>query len=87
MALAHLARDCRADAALNLLQFDQTAVKIFGVQKQHRLAVRADLGLSVAQNACALGLQMVTRRQNIINFVTNMMNAARRIFVQKSLDW
>ena len=36
---------------LGLLQFDQSAGKILRVQEQHRLAMRADLWLAVAEDA------------------------------------
>ena len=50
-----------AHAASGLLQLDQRAVEILGMQEQHRLAVRADLGLAVAEHARARGLELVAR--------------------------
>ena len=41
-------------AASDLLEFDQRAGEILGMQEQHRLVVGADLGLAVAQHARAL---------------------------------
>lgn len=47
--------DVAYDKGLDLFQLDQTAIEVLGVQEQHRLAMRADLGFTLAQNACALG--------------------------------
>ena len=38
-----------------LFDLDQGAGKVLGVEEQHRLAVRADLRLAVAQHPRALG--------------------------------
>ena len=39
-----------ASGPSNLFQLDQSTAEILGVQEQHRLAVRADLGFAVAEN-------------------------------------
>src|SRR5665213_257947 len=69
-----------------LLQFDQRSAEILRVQEHDRLAMRADFRLAVAEHARALALQRVARRQNIRHFVTEMMNAAVRIFFEKLGD-
>jgi len=43
------------DVQLGLLELDQGAGKILGMQEQHRLVMGAGLGLAVAQDARALG--------------------------------
>jgi hypothetical protein len=48
--------------------------------------VRAYLRLAIAQNTCALCDHPVPRDQDIVNLVTDMMNATGWIFVQEPLD-
>jgi len=67
-----------------LLQFNQSAGEVFGVQKQHRLAMRADLGF--AQNPCALGFQMIAGDDDIIHLVADVMNAAWGVLFQEACD-
>ena len=47
--------------ALYLFQFDQRSLKILRVQEQHRLAVRADFRLPIAQDARARLAELVAR--------------------------
>ena len=46
---------------LGLLELDQRAAEILGMQEQHRLAVGADLWLALAKNARALRHEPVAR--------------------------
>ncbi len=46
----------------------------------------ADLRLSCPQNTRSLGLELIARGKNIINLVTNVMDAARRVLVEETLD-
>ena len=54
--------------------------------EKHWFAMRADFWIACAQHTGALGQQMVTRGQNVINFVTNMVDAASGVLVKKSLN-
>ena len=68
---------------LHLFQFDQRAAEILRVQEQNRLAVRPRLRLAVAQHRRPLHLQTIPRRCDVVDFVTDMVNAARRVAVEK----
>src|SRR5208283_833834 len=69
-----------------LLEFDERAAKILGMQEQHRLAMRADLRLAVAEHARALGLQLVARGDDVLDLVAEVMNATRGILLDETRD-
>ena len=46
------------------------------MEEQHRLVMRADLGLAVAQHPRALSLQLVARGIDVLDLVPDMMDAA-----------
>ena len=69
-----------------LLDLDQGAAEILGVQEQHRLAVGADLRLAVAEHARALGLEPVARRDDVVDLVADVVNAAVGIALEKFRD-
>ena len=46
------------------------------MEEQHRLAVRTDLGLAIAEHPRAFLHQRITRRENVRYFVADVMNAA-----------
>ena len=56
------------------------------MQKQHGLAVCADLRSAVAEHASPLGLQLVARRDDIIYLVAYMVNPAVGRFFEKFRD-
>ena len=56
------------------------------MQKQHGLAVRADLGSAVAEHAGTLSLQLVARCNDIFDFVAYMVNSAVGRFFEKFRD-
>ena len=56
------------------------------MQKQHGLAVRADLRHAVAEHARALLDQGVARRDDIRNVIANVVDAAVRIALKKFGD-
>ena len=60
--------------------------KSFGMQEQHRLAVRADLRLAVAEHARAGGLQLVARGEDVVDLVADMMHAAGRVLLEEGGD-
>ncbi|MNL48353.1 hypothetical protein D3C87_1712050 [compost metagenome] len=72
------------DQLSHLFKFDQGALKIFGMQKEHRLAMGTDLRLAVAENACAGRLQRDARSKDILDLVADVMHAAGRIFGEES---
>ena len=47
----------------------------------------ANFWLTAAQYARTLTLQLRTRREDVVHLIADMMNTARRIFIQKILDW
>src|SRR5690606_29600280 len=53
------------------------------MQEQDGLAVRANLGLAIAKNACAGGSQAIARRDYVIHLVAHMMHATGRILLEK----
>src|ERR1041385_2670542 len=69
-----------------LLDLDERAGKILWMQEQHRLAVRADFRLAVAEHPCALLDQPVARRNNIRYVVANVVNAAVGVTLEEFCD-
>src|SRR5208283_153831 len=69
-----------------LLEFDERAAEILRMQEQHRLAMRADLRLAVAEHARALGFELVARGDDVLDLIAEMMNAARRILLDEARD-
>ena len=61
---------------LHLLQLDQRPIEILGVEKQHRLAVRADLRGAVAQRAGAGLRQLIPRGDDVVDLEAQMVHAA-----------
>ncbi len=60
--------------ALRLLDFDQRAGEVLRMKEHHRLAMRADLRLAVAQHTGALRLETVPRGDDVIDLVAEMMD-------------
>src|SRR5262245_16969820 len=69
-----------------LLQLDQAAEEVLGVQEKHRLAMGADLRLPIAQHPRALGLQPIAGGQDVLDLVTDMVDAAGGITVEEGRD-
>ena len=53
------------------------------MQEQHRLAMGPDLGCAVTKDPRTFGGQAKRRLGNILDLLTDVVNAARRIFFQK----
>jgi len=70
----------------HLLDFDQRALKILGVQEQHRLAVGADLRLAIADDASARRFQAIARGKNVLDLEAHVMQAALGALLQKPRD-
>src|SRR5262245_14122767 len=73
-------------APSGLLEFDQSAAKILGMEKQYRLAVRAGLRRAVAEHPGALSLEPVACRQDVVDLVAQMVDAAVRIALEEFRD-
>ena len=56
------------------------------MKKEYRLAVRSDLGLAGAKDACAFGDKSITRGKNILHFVTDVVDATICIALEKLGD-
>jgi len=56
------------------------------MQEQHRLAMGTHLGLAVAQHAGAFSLEAVARRDNVVDFVADVVDAAVRVALQEFRD-
>jgi hypothetical protein len=56
------------------------------VEKQHALAVGADLGLAVAEHARAVGLEPVAHRDDVVDLVADVVDAAVGIAVEEFRD-
>src|SRR6202044_500222 len=67
----------------DLLDLDQRAGEILRVQKQHRLAVRADFRVPIPEHARALGLELVAGGDDVLNLKAEMVHAAVRIALQE----
>src|SRR5258708_2741978 len=72
--------------SLDLLEFDQRAREVLGMQEQHRLVMRADLGFAVAQHPRALGLELVAGGVDVLDLVPDMVDAAVGIAGEKVGD-
>ena len=71
---------------LRLFQLDQRAVEILRVEEQHRLAMRADLGIAVAEHAGASRHQPVAGGDDVVDLIADMMHAAVGVALQKRGD-
>jgi hypothetical protein len=58
------------------ITIDQRAAEILGMEEKDRLAMAADARFAVAQDTRAIRHQLVARGQNVLDLITNMMNAA-----------
>ena len=56
------------------------------MQKEHGLAVGANFWLTAAQYPRSLALQLRACLQDVVYLITDVMNAARRVFIQEILD-
>src|SRR5205823_3567652 len=75
-------RTALGQATLRLLQLDQGAVEVLGVQEQNRLVMGTEPGLAVAQHARALASQPVAGGQDIVHLVADVMDAAGGIALE-----
>src|SRR5580704_5526265 len=73
----------QATCASGLFEFDQSAAEILRVQEQHRLAMGSDFGLAVAEDARALPFQAVARRDDVVDLIADMVDAAVGIALEK----
>tara|TARA_B110000196_G_scaffold109162_1_gene94619 strand:+ start:237 stop:470 length:234 start_codon:yes stop_codon:yes gene_type:complete len=69
---------------LNLFEFDESAKKVLWVEKQHRLAMRADTRLPITQHSVTILLEPVASNMNIFDLVTHMMNAPIRMSLKET---
>ncbi len=70
----------------DLFEFHKAAVEILGMQEQNRFAVGTDLGFARSKNPRTGFLKVIARGENVVHLITDVVNAARRVLVQKSLD-
>src|SRR3954464_1776685 len=56
------------------------------MQEEHRLAMRADLGLAVAEHPRATSLEPVAGGHDIIDLVAHVMDAAGWVLVEEAPD-
>ncbi len=75
-----------ACSSSDLLEFDQGAGEILGMQEQHRLAMGADLGFAVAEHARAFRLEAVAGSADVVDLVADVVDAAVRIALQELGD-
>jgi len=69
-----------------LLELDQGAVEIPGMQEEHRLAMRADLRLTPAEHPRAGSEQVIACGDDVIHLIADVMDAARRVLLEKAPD-
>src|SRR6185369_17165380 len=74
------------DHALGLLKFDQRSEKVLRMQEQYRLAMCADFRLAIAEHASARRLELVARGADVVDFVTDVMDAAVGIALEELRD-
>src|SRR5215470_3020445 len=73
-------------AASYLLELDQRAEEVLGMEEQHRLAVGAEAGLAVAQNPRPLPRQPVARGADVGDLIADMVDPAAGIAGEESGD-
>src|SRR3546814_3095430 len=71
---------------LRLLEFDQRPVEVLGMQEEDGLVMRAYSGLAGPEDPRPRPDQMVARRENVVDFVAEMVDAAGRAALQESGD-
>jgi hypothetical protein len=74
----------RSAAGSYLLELDQGPAEIFGVQEQHRLVMGTETRLAITEHSCTLGAQPVSRGDDVIDLVANVVHAASRIAFKKT---
>ena len=73
-----------AHGGSNLFEFDQRAIEIFRMQKQHRLAMRPGPRRAVAQHPGAAGFQRFRGSEDVGHLEADVMHAAGRVLVEES---
>ncbi len=86
LALAYAEANNGLALRLSLLQLDKRATKIFGVEEEHGLAMRAGLGLTGAENPGTSCDQTVARGDDVSNLVADVVDAAIRVPLQEFRD-
>src|SRR5258708_11632074 len=66
----------------HLLQFDQRAAEILGVQEENRLSVGTDLRLAVAEHPRAFDAKLVASGKQILDLIAEMVHATARVAVE-----
>src|SRR5918993_3657885 len=69
-----------------LLEFDERAVKVLGVQEKHGFSVGSDLRFARAQHPGPRIHKPVAGSRNIVHLVADMMHAAVRVLLQELGD-
>ena len=59
------------------------ADKILGVEEQNRLSMRARFRLAIAQNTGARGLELIPRRNDILDLVADVVHPALRVLFEE----
>src|SRR5882762_3722656 len=70
----------------DLLELDERAGEVLGAQEDHRLAVRPDAGLAIAQHAGAGTPEPVAGGEDVLDLEADMVDAARRVALQELAD-
>src|SRR5437868_13819251 len=70
----------------SLFDFDERAGKILRVEKQHRLAMGADLRHALAEHARAPAEQLIARRDDIGHVVADVMDTAAGLALDEFVD-
>jgi hypothetical protein len=67
------------DLTLGLFEFDQRAGKVFGMKKQHRFTVRAELRLTIAEDPRAACFERIACGTYVPDLIADVVDAAVRI--------
>src|SRR3974390_1708377 len=89
-----MSRPCRPlqeprykSVASGLFDLDQRAGKILRMQKQDRLAMRADPRLAVAQHPRAFPDQRIARGDDVGNLIADVVNPAVGVAFEEFGNW
>src|SRR5262245_1232251 len=79
-------RPSRRTAPSSLLDLDQRAAEVLGVQEQYGLAVGADLRLAVAEHPSTLRLELVPGGDDVVDLVADVVDSTVRISLEELRD-
>src|SRR5215469_9516840 len=78
---------CRSASRSRLLELDKRSTEILRMQKQHWLVMRTQARFAITKDPRTFGAQPIACGGDVIDLVAQVMNAARRVALEKSAHW